>query len=290
MRAALVCIPLLALGALACDQTAKMAGGAPKDSVATLIRQYQDQANAAKQASAAKDSVIGELATATKLIDQLGDLEKEIGVSSKVKGEPVETSNARYTRRLEEIKKHFKALSGRLARVSATAAKDNLALQEQIKSLTATIDQKTARVTELEGQLASAQQENVRLTSVASAKTDTIKTLVDDSNKVYWVAGLKDELIKQGLVQEVGGTRALLVARLGKALAPARTLQPSQFKLADKRTLKEIPLDGRYQVVTPQDLKFATGLDEKGKFVSDKLGITDPQFWGPSKYLILVKK
>ncbi|HEX9107290.1 MAG TPA: hypothetical protein VF832_08675, partial [Longimicrobiales bacterium] len=200
MRAALVCIPLLALGALACDQTAKMAGGAPKDSVATLIRQYQDQANAAKQASVAKDSVIGELATATKLIDQLGDLEKEIGVSSKVKGEPVETSNARYTRRLEEIRKHFKALSGRLAKVSATAAKDNLALQEQIKSLAATIDQKTARVTELEGQLASAQQENVRLTSVASAKTDTIKTLVDDSNKVYWVAGLKDELIKQGLV------------------------------------------------------------------------------------------
>ncbi len=289
MRAAYLCIPLLALGALACDTTAKMAGGAPKDSVATLIRQYQDQANAAKQASAAKDSVIGELATATKLIDQLGDLEKQIGVKSKVKGEPVEKWDARYTRRLEEIRTHFKAVNARLAKLGKLVP-ENAALQEQIKTLTATIDQKQARIGELEGQLASAQQANTQLTAVAAAKSDTITNLVDESNKVYWVAGLKDELIKQGIVQEVGGTRALLVARLGKSLAPARTLQPSQFKVADKRTLKEIPLDGRYQVVTPQDLKFATGMDEKGKFVSEKLGITDPQFWGPSKYLILVKK
>jgi len=289
MRAALI-IPLLALGALACDTTAKMAGGAPKDSVATLIKMYQDQANAAKQASAAKDSVIGDLAATTKLMNQLGDLEKEIGVSGKAaKGEPVETDNARYTRRLEEIKKHFHALSARLAKLSAVN-KDNLALQDQIKSLSATIDQKTARITELEGQLASAQQENTRLTGVAMAKTDTIKNLVDDSNKVYWIAGLKDELIKQGIVKEVGGSRVLLVARVGKSLAPAPTLQASQFKLADKRTLKEIPLDGRYQVVTPQDLKFATGVDAQGKFVSDKLGIADPQFWANSKYLILVKK
>ena len=289
MRAAFVCISLLALGAVSCDTTAKMAGGAPKDSVALLIRQYQDQANAAKQASAAKDSVITELAGATKLIDQLGDLEKEIGVSSKVKGEPVENTNARYTRRLEEIKAHFRALNGRLAKLSKVVP-ENAALQEQIRSLSATIDQKQARIGELEGQLASAQQENARLTNVASAKTDTIKNLVDDSNKVYWVASLKDELIKQGIVQEIGGSRVLLVARVGKSLAPTSTLQPAQFKLADKRTLKEIPLDGRYQVVTPQDLKFATGLDEKGKFVSEKLGITDAQFWGPSKYLILVKK
>jgi len=287
MRAALVCIPLLAL--CACNTVPQMAGGAGKDSVATLIRQYQDQANAAKQASTAKDSVITELATATKLMDELGGLEKDIGVKSKIKGEPVEKWDTRAQRRLEEIRSHFKSLNGRLARLSKVEPQ-NAALQEQIRSLTALVDQKQSRITELEGQLAAAQQENARLNTVASAKTDTIHSLVDDSNKVYWIAGLKDELIKEGVVREVGGTRALLVARLGKALAPAPTLKPSQFKVADMRTLKEIPLDGTYQVVTPQDLQFATGLDAKGKFVSEKLGITDPQFWGPSRFLILVKK
>ncbi len=289
MRAALLCVPLLAL--CACNTVPKMAGGAGKDSVATLIREYQDQANAAKQASAAKDSVIGELTTATKLIDQLGDVEKEIGVKSKIKGEPVEKWDARYTRRLEEIRAHFKAVNSRLAKLSKVVP-ENAALQEQIKTLTATINDKQTRITELEGQLASAQQENTRLTGVVAAKGDTITNLVDESNKVYWIAGMKDELLKQGIVQEVGGTRALLVARLGKSLAPARTLQPSQFKVADKRTLKEIPLDGLYQVVTPQDLKYVeqASLDQKGRYVQGKLGIADPQFWANSRYLILVKK
>ncbi len=289
MRAALLTIPLLAL--CACNTVPKLAGGAGKDSVATLIREYQDQANAAKQASTAKDSVINELATATKLMDELGTLEKDIGVKSKLKGEPVEKWDVRAQRRLEEIRTHFKAVNARLARLSKLVP-ENAGLQDQIKSLTALVDQKQTRITELEGQLASAQQQNTQLTAFAAARGDTIVHLVDESNKVYYIAGLKDALIKQGIVQEVGGTRALLVARLGKSLAPARTLQTSQFTVADKRTLKEIPLDGVYQVVTPQDLKYvdASSLDPKGRFVQGKLAITDPQFWANSKYLILVKK
>lgn len=291
MRTALIIVPLLALGACANDTIPKLAGGAGKDSVAHLVQQYQDQARAATQASAAKDSVIAELATATKLMDQLGDIEKEIGVKHAAKGEPVEKWDATAARRLANIRSRFKAVNGRLANLSKLVP-ENAELQKQIQSLTAVIDEKTARVTELQGQLASAQQENVRLTGVAAAKTDTIHTLVDESNKVYWVAGIKADLLKQGVVQEVGGTRALLVAKLGKALAPARTLQPSMFQVADMRTLKEMQLDGRYQVVTPQDLKFvdASSLDPKGRFVQGKLVINDPQFWANSRYLILVKR
>lgn len=289
MRAALLCLPLLALSVVACDSTAKMAGGAGKDSVAVLIKQYQDQAAAATQASAAKDSVINELATANKLMDQLGDVEKEIGAKSSVKGEPVEKWDARYNRRLEEIKSHFKAVNARLAKLQKVVP-ENQKLQEQIATLTATINEKEARITELQGQLAAAQQENTRLAGVVSAKGDTIHTLVDESNKVYWIAGLKDELIKQGVVREVGGSRVLLVTRVGKSLVPARTFQTSQFKEADMRTLKEIQLDGRYEVLTPNDLKFATGVDEKGRYVESKLGISNPQFWANSRYLILVKK
>lgn len=290
MRAALLCVPLLALAA--CNSIPKMAGGAGKDSVATLIREYQDQANAAKQASTAKDSVITELATATKLMDELGTLEKDIGVKSKAKtGEAVEKWDTRAQRRLEEIRAHFKTVNNRLATLSKVVP-ENAALQEQIKSLTALVDQKQTRITELEGQIAAAQQQNTQLTAFVTARGDTIVHLVDESNKVYYIAGLKDELIKQGVVQEVGGTRALLVARLGKSLAPARTLNAAQFTVADKRTLKEIPLEGRYQVVTPQDLKYVepSSLDEKGRYVMGKLAIADPQFWANSRYLILVKK
>jgi hypothetical protein len=235
--------------------------------------------------------VIAELATATKLMDQLGDVEKEIGVKHAAKGEPVEKWDATAARRLANIRARFKAVNSRLANLSKLVP-ENAELQKQIQSLTALVDEKTARVTELQGQLGVAQQENVRLTGVAAAKTDTIHTLVDESNKVYWVAGLKEDLLKQGVVQEVGGTRALLVAKLGKALAPARTLQPSMFQVADMRTLKEMQLDGRYQVVTPQDLKYvdASSLDPKGRFVQGKLVINDPQFWSNSRYLILVKR
>ena len=161
------------------------------------------------------------------------------------------------------------------------------ALEDSLVKLSG--DQGT-RITGLVASLDSLRGANTVLTASNQARSDTITTMTNEDNKVYYVLGDKQTLIQQGVVREIGGSRALLIARIGKALAPARTLQPAQFQVADMRTLKEIPLEGRYEVVTPQDLKYAGGVDPKGRYVIDKLAINDPQFWANSRYLILVKK
>lgn len=280
----------IAVGLAACGDNGPLPKKVANDSVSSLLKSYQAQVEQAQQANALKDSAMAQLTTATKLMDQLGDVEREMGVHRKAPTpETGATWDAIARRRLETIQKRFAVLNREASKLKGMTA-ENTKMRAQLDSLIALSGQQASHIGGLMAQLDSLRGENTRLASSNTARADTIKSMTDVDNTVYYVLGTKDELIQKGIVREVGGSRALLVARIGKALAPARVLQPSNFQVADMRTLNEIPLDGRYEVVTPQDLKYASGVDEKGRYVSGKLGINDKQFWTNSRYLILVKK
>lgn len=278
------------VGLAACGDRGPLPRKVANDSVSALLKSYQAQVEQVQQSSALKDSAMAQLTTATKLMDQLGDIERDMGVHRKTPSpESGQTWDAIARQRLETIKARFAVLNRDASRLRKLTAEDTQ-LKTQLDSLVKLSGDQGTRITGLVASLDSLRGANTVLTASNQARSDTITTMTNEDNKVYYVLGDKQTLIQQGVVREIGGSRALLIARIGKALAPARTLQPAQFQVADMRTLKEIPLQGRYEVVTPQDLKYAGGVDPKGRYVIDKLAINDPQFWANSRYLILVKK
>ncbi len=281
----------IAVGVAACGDRGPLPRKIANDSVSALLKTYQAQVEQAQQANALKDSAMAQLTTATKLMDQLGDIEREMGVRSKTPApETGATWDAIAKKRLETIQNRFVILRRDASRLKTVTA-ENSQMRAQLDSLIAMSGQQTTRIGGLMAQLDSVIAENQKLASANTARADTIKHMTDVDNTVYYVVGTKADLVQKGLVREVGGTRFPLVAKIGKSLAPARVLPPAAFQVADMRTLKEIPLDAsRYEIVTPQDLKYAGGVDVKGRFVSGKLTINDPQFWSNSRYLIIAKK
>ena len=131
------------------------------------------------------------------------------------------------------------------------------------------------------------------LTEDKRVLTDTVSTMTERENEVYYVVGTKKELSDRGVITQEGGTRFLVFTRTGETVIPARVLDPQQFTRADKRTLSEITLpkaDKEYRVVSRHDLAYAEAdAMDKGKF-KGTLRITSPQqFWSASKYLIIVE-
>src|SRR2546430_17624792 len=94
--------------------------------------------------------------------------------------------------------------------------------------------------------------------------------------------------------REIGGARFLFVVRKsGKSPVPAGTPGPSEFTVADRRHLSELPLpaDNReYRIVSRQDVTaLDTPLSDDGT-ITGKVRIADSaRFWAASKYLIIVE-
>ena len=110
----------------------------------------------------------------------------------------------------------------------------------------------------------------------------------------YYIVGTKDELIEQGIVTEVGGSRVLFIfGRAGKTLVPARELDTAQFTPIDLRTTLEIALPdslATYRIASRQNVAFLADPPDKDGKVRSPLRITSPdEFWLPSKFLIVVR-
>jgi hypothetical protein len=98
------------------------------------------------------------------------------------------------------------------------------------------------------------------------------------------------------VVTEEGGSRGLLIVKLGKTLVPARTIDESRFTRADRREVLTIPLprsDRPYRIVSRHDVGLidAAKKEKDGAFRGENIRITDPaKFWAASRYLIIAEK
>lgn len=151
--------------------------------------------------------------------------------------------------------------------------------QKMIADLGETIQRQTTQISSLEARSDSLNTE--------------IRTIAAVNSRVYYIVGTEKELIEKGVVVKEGGTN-LLVARVGRTLQPARSLNPELFTSIDAREIKEIPLPDstkRYQVVSRQSLDDCDVQDRDKATFKGGLRIADAgKFWAPSRYLILVQR
>lgn len=269
---------------------------------------YREQAANLAAASAQKDSLMVELSEATRLITEvsteLTTIRPTRPTAPVVEGEGARTdARAELVAQVKELTSRVRDNEQRLG-----AARRRIeALGGTNDSLRTALAAYTNTIAELEGLVAS-QQTSIealnqqvaaltgQVTTLAEERrvlTDTVSVMATRENEVYYVVGTRQELLAKGVITQEGGTRLLLVTRVGESLVPARVLDPGQFTRADKRSLTEIAMprpDRRYRIVSRHDLAHAEAVAlEKGKF-REVLRITAPQpFWSASKYLIIVE-
>jgi predicted nucleic acid-binding Zn-ribbon protein len=187
-------------------------------------------------------------------------------------------------------------LTQQVAQFEKTIADLRTSLEGQRSEFQATVDRQNAQIAGLNSKLdtvtkahAVALQANAQLTGEKAALTDTVNSLVAEKNTAYYVIGTRDELIKKGVLVEEGSKRLLLFG--SRTVVPARDLDSAKFTRIDRLRDRQITLPaGDYTIFTRQSPSFLTASATHDGKLAGGLHINDPvQFWGPSKFLVLVK-
>jgi predicted nucleic acid-binding Zn-ribbon protein len=170
------------------------------------------------------------------------------------------------------------------------------AYDSTINSMKSIIDNQKTQVLDLIAQVNALKAENtqlkafnVALTNDKAALTDERGKLTTEKNTVYYVIGTKDDLLKRKIIVQTGG-----MLGIGKVQVAARDLNPADFTSIDRTTVGSIPLPNAakaYRIVTRQDVAaLESQPDEKGR-IREAIKIKDPvQFWGASKFLIIIEQ
>ncbi|HZI42200.1 MAG TPA: hypothetical protein VFD67_10870 [Gemmatimonadaceae bacterium] len=185
-------------------------------------------------------------------------------------------------RELAASRTHVKHLASDSARFVQSIDGD----QKMILDLNSTIQRQTARLASMQVQVDSLAGANAKLgTELALLQTT--------HNKVYYIIGREDDLLKKGVVVREGGAN-LFLAHPGRTLQPARTQDATVFTAIDQREVHEIPMPDstrRYSIVSRQSLDEADVAARDRSTFRGPLKIKDAdKFWSQSKYLIIVQQ
>ncbi len=273
----------------------------------------EKQLEQVKLISAEKDSLLKDVMTTSQFIADInGELSRvrTANAGKPTKGGAGELENpspaeqrALMLNRIKEITDRVNEAESRLAasrqRV-ATISGDNASLKLQLAQFDSTItafkaiiENQKAEIASLSQQVSALQGENVQLkgekavlTTEKEVLTSEKTALTVERNTVYYVIGTKDELRKKGIIVRRGG-----LLGIGATDLPATTLNPADFTAVDKTVMAEIPLpkaDRSYRVLSRQDLG-ATEQPAKGGYKATIKITNADQFWGSSKFLIIVQ-
>lgn len=285
----------LALGVLALSACKASREHAAADSARAAAAEQHERL--ATELSAQKDSL-------TRIVLQADEFIMHIDSTVRtVKGLPKgKAKNERLDPLAQQIENRKEVLARvdalvKRARVTASqlaaAQRENAELRVKAESdaqlvadLGATIQRQQASIDGLQVRVDS-------LNGVTRDLEGRLTTLAEAHNKAYYVVGTEDELLKKGIVVREGGAN-LLIARPGRTLQTARTLDPSVFVPVDQRRAQEITVPDtsrRYAVVSRQSLDYADVADRDRTTFRGNLKITNPdQFWASSRYLVLVAR
>ena len=183
---------------------------------------------------------------------------------------------------LAESRKREQRLRGENEKFRAELESD----QKMIADLNAAIERQTITIATLQSSVDSLSGETARLAT-------ELHEVGTAHHRAYYVIGREQDLLAKGLVVREGGAN-LLVARVGRTLQPARTLDRTQFTEIDQRHLTEIAMPDtakRYRIVSRQSLDEADVKDRERTSFRGPLRITNTdRFWSPSRYLIIVQQ
>lgn len=303
----LALLPLAVLGG--CKDKAAIARA---DSLAAQLAATSAARDSLQQAltgaSADRDRALAEVVDASKFADAVdAELRQVRGLSSKVavtrsdESGKAEASAARNDL-LDRLKQLRQRLAARQSQVRAlldtlTAMRaDSSAAVALLADLSTRLEARDREIAGVQAQLQQLRAENAQLATDKAVLTDTVKAMDTRENRVFYVVGTRRQLLADGVVAEEGGSRGLLIVKLGKSLVPARSLDEAKFTRADRREVLTIPLpraDRPYRIVSRHDVGLITveKLEKDGSFRGASIRITDPaKFWAPSRYLIIAEK
>jgi hypothetical protein len=265
---------------------------------------------------AQKDSLIQEVMSTTQFV---GDLTADLAAvkalnsgkpvaaeASDVQGQTPAQMRATVRERVRELATRLGQSESRLAQSRArvqSLSGSNSQMQGQlavydstITSLRQVLESQKTEIAALSEQVLGLQQANVllaatrdTLTMQRDQLTSTVSTMTVESNKAYYIVGTEDELVKKGVLQKRGG-----VLGMGKTALPARTLKESDFTEIDRMrdsTIAFPKANKGYVIASRQDIQFLATQPNKDGVLVGNLKVGSPeQFWGPSKFLIIVEK
>ena len=253
--------------------------------------------------AAAKDSLMKEMISTNAFIGELNDELNKMKTAGKkpvVYNEhvmPMEEYRANMKQRVQELVTRLQDNEQKL-RSTQTRLRD---LGARNKDLTARIATYDSMVVEYTRVIETQRMQIADLTT----QVDTLSTgnmqlrnevgiLSARWSTVYMIAGTKKELMAKGIISEVGGSRVLgLGWRTGETLVPARTLKADDFTALTKQEAAEITLpdpNKKYKLVSRQNVEYLEVKPDKDGKVRGTLRIVDPdEFWGASRFLILVE-
>ena len=285
--AAIIILPL----AVACTSAKEKARADSAQALATtqkvLMAKLEAQKDSLSQVVNDADSFIAKVDSTVSKVKGLPKSKRKKNSES-----PIEDQlNAR-----KEMLKRVSALVQRAqetAKELADAKKREEDLKNDNERLKAQVDADALRIAELSSQI----DQQAQTIATMQAKVDTLDMMVNDlrasQSKAYYVIGNEDVLIKKGIIVKEGGAN-LLIARVGRTLVPARTLDRDLFTAIDTRQIHEIEVPDstkRYQIVSRQSLDDADAPQRDGPSFRGNLKIKDSdKFWAPSKYLIIVER
>lgn len=305
----LVAVALLASPLAACKDKAAIAradtlsmqlaaANKSRDSLATLVQ----------GTTADKDRALEQVVAATKFADQVdAELRQVRGLQGKVAvGTTDESGKAQAASAQQDILARLKTLRQRVAQRQAQVTamldtikrfrSDSSVAVQLLADLQTRLSQRDKEIGLAQDEVAALRTNVATLTTEKAVLKDTVTAMDKRENHVFYAVGTRKQLLTDGLVMEEGGSRGLLIMKLGKTLVPARALDEHKFVSADRREVLTIPLpraDKFYRIVSRHDVGLIEiGKKEKdGSFKGEALRIVDPaKFWAASRYLIISEK
>ena len=299
MRRRIVLVVAVALAA--CDRS--------KPQLERTLKQVQ-------QISAEKDSLLRDvMATSQFIADVNSDLAKvrapggavpvagtrgdvENTLSPEQQREAIRAKITELSRRLVENESKLAASRARVKELTA----GNTALVAQVTAYDSTIagfqsiignqrsqiEALTEQVNTLQAENASLKAEKSQLAGENVQLTENVAALVAERNKVYYVIGTRDDLVKRHLVELSGG-----VLGFGKTIVPVRDPDVAAFTLADRTTLVQIPFPTAkpYRIVSRQAVEaLDTPPGPDGRITGGLRIVNADKFWAASKFLIVVEQ
>jgi chromosome segregation ATPase len=163
-------------------------------------------------------------------------------------------------------------------------------LQKMIENYKKQIEEKDTEISELKSQLekmkidiSQLNQQVTTLTDESQKKSETIEQQKDEMNKAWYCFGSKDELIKNNVIEKVGG-----FVGLGKSVKVKSDFNRDYFKKIDIRNFSEVELMvKKAQLITthPDGTYHFTGTEKS----VENLVIDKPEeFWNASKFLVIL--
>lgn len=300
---------LVATMAAACTDAASKARA---DSLAAELANanaLRDSIQTAMTNSAAeKDRALNQVVEATKFADQVdAELRQVRGLTSRVTVKKSDESGK--TEAADAKKDILDRLTQMRQRLAARQAQVR-AMMDTMKTMRADSGATATLLADLNERLANREKEilvfqeevkqlrtaNALLVAEKAVLTDTVKAMDTRENKVFYTVGTRRQLLTDGVVTEEGGSRGLLIVKLGKTLVPARSLSEASFTMGDRREVITISLpraDRPYRIVSRHDVGLidVAKKEKDGSFRGESIKITDPaKFWASSKFLIIAEK